>query len=40
MIEMKRKWEFKVNNNTITVENKKKFSKFAALKVLRTNRVI
>ena len=37
---MKKKWEFTVNNNRITIENKKKFSKFAALKVLKTNRVI
>ncbi len=40
MIDMKRKWKFKINNNTVTIENKKKFSKFVALKVLKTHRII
>jgi|14BtaG_2_1085337.scaffolds.fasta_scaffold02372_7 hypothetical protein len=40
MCEKKNKWIFDINNNKVIVENKKKFSRFVALKVLTNNRII
>lgn len=36
----RKKWIIEINNNKIIVENRKEFTKFVALKVLRKHRVI